>query len=164
MVTIGQYTFDVPPPLGMRSFALQQRILPVAGRIVGVLLSVMGKASSGFDMKKLGEVDIVPFLPIAMPALGEVFGAMPPGELEALTRELLSDAKVHGWGGAKSGIALFGKGNGPDTFDSVMQGRAVDTWQLLWHGLKVWYPDFFSLAAAKNGGVRRENGLGASST
>jgi hypothetical protein len=156
---IGAYTFDVPPPPAMRTFALQQRIAPVAGRIIGVFMQLAGKV----DLKDLGEKDVTDALPLAAPALGEVFAAMPAGELEFLTRTLLENATVSGWPTpASKAVALFG---GPvDAFDAAFQGRTLDVWLLLWHALRVWYPDFFARAAALRGGDRKESGLKESIT
>lgn len=151
MIKIGDYSFDVPAPPAMRTFSLQQRILPVVGRVLGVLFSIGGKAVDT-DLTKLKGGEIMALLPQAAPAIGEVFAAMPPGELEDLTRELLRDATVDGWGGA-SKVKLF---DGPGgAFDAVMKGRSLDVWKLLWHALEVWYPDFFALAASSNGGAEK---------
>ncbi len=138
MIQIGNTKFEVPEPSAMRSFALQQRVLPVAGRLVGVLLQVFGKTAD-FDFEKFAELNVTQALPIALPALGEVVSLMPPGELEAITRELLRDATA-------DGMKLVGTNAAGDLFDTVMRGRTLDTWRLLWHALKVWYPDFFALA------------------
>lgn len=151
MIQLGEYTFEIPAPAAMRTFALQQRILPVAGRVIGALLHVAGAAD--FDPKKLGDMDVAKLLPTAAPLLGEIFSAMPPGELETLTRELLRDAKVSGWGGAQN-VALFTASGG--AFDAVMAGRTLDTWKLLFHALEVWYPDFLSLAAGLSGKGQKE--------
>lgn len=153
MIKIGEYAFEVPGPDAMTTFALQQRIIPVAGRLVGVLMGTLGKAAD-FDLTRLGEIDVMTVLPIALPALGDVFSAMPPGELENLTRSLLSDATVSGWGGAKNVRLFDGQGG---AFNGVMKGHVLWTWQLLWHALGVWYPDFFALAAKSKGGAEKEN-------
>lgn len=138
MIKLGQNVFLLPAPGGMRSFSLQQQILPIAGRLADVFLRLIG--SVGGDINKLAEADVMAILPRAMPYLGRVFADMPPGELERLTRELLRD-------GLCDKMPLFGSPGG-DAFDGLMAGRAVDTWKLLWYALGVWYPDFFILGRA----------------
>lgn len=138
MIKLGAQTFFVPVPGGMRSFAFQQRVLPVAGRVVTVFMRLIGSASE--DPAGLLEADVMRVLPQALPYVGQIFSEMPPGELEAMTRELLKDAKA-------DKIPLFGSPGG-DAFDGLMQGRTMDTWHLLWHALEVWYPDFFARARA----------------
>lgn len=146
MIRIGNDAFSVPTPGGMRSFALQQRIIPVAGRVASVFLQLVGGAK---DLPSLLEADVLRVLPQAMPHVGEIFASMPPGELEAITRILLGPGPSGEPGAVcdRNGLKLplFGAPGG-DTFDMVMQGRTVDTWKLLWHALEVWYPDFFGRA------------------
>lgn len=143
MIELGKNKFTVPVPGGMRSFALQQRIIPMAGRVANVFVSLLG---AGTDVASIGDLDLTKVLPAALPHIGHIFSEMAPGELEWVTRELLRDAKC-------DGLALFGSPAG-DAFDALMQGRTTDAWKLLWHALEVWYPDFFARARAlvvKNG-------------
>lgn len=161
MITLGENTFDVPPPKGMRSFALQQRILPVAGRVAEVILHFVG--ATGVQVDNISDLlgsDVLKVLPHAMPAIGNVFSSMPAGELETITRELLGDATLRR---GKTPMKLFGAPAG-DPFDQIMQGKSLDTWKLLWHALEVWYPDFFGLAAGLTGGAEKESPSGESST
>lgn len=137
MIELGKNKFTVPAPSGMRSFALQQRIIPVAGRVAGVLVALLG---DGAEVSNIAGMDIAKVLPMALPHIGHIFSEMPAGELEWITRELLRDAKC-------DGMQLFGTPGG-DAFDAVMAGRSTDTWMLLWHALEVWYPDFFARARA----------------
>jgi hypothetical protein len=157
VIKIGDYSYTISTPPAMRTFALQQRIAPVLGRVIGVVMQIAGKV----DIKELGDKDVAEALPLAAPALGEIFAAMPEGELEALTKELLRDVTVSGWGGAQN-VQLFNGTGG--AFDSVFQGKSLEVWQLLWHALKVWYPDFFSRVAVLRGGARKESGSKDSST
>lgn len=147
MIKLGTDTFIVPAPSGMRSFALQQRIIPIAGSIATIFAQLLGGvvAAGNFNLGDLLKADVVRVLPQAMPFIGRVFSDMPDGELERLTREMLRDAT---WsrGGMKA-LPLFGSSGG-DSFDTVMQGRSTEIWQLLWYALEVWYPDFFALGAA----------------
>jgi hypothetical protein len=148
MIKIGERSFTVPPPGGMRSFALQQRILPIATRVATVFIRLIGAAPG--DLTKILESDVMRVLPQALPQVGEIFAQMAPGELEAVTRTLLGDPKTGAqpWEVALCDKApLFGSPGG-DSFDGVMAGRTTDTWRLLWHALEIWYPDFFASARA----------------
>lgn len=156
MIDISGRRYVVNPPMGMRSFALQQRILPIAGRMVGALFTFVGDG----DVTKLLDQDLTKALPAALPILGDVFASMPAGELEWLTRELLSDTTVEA---REFKGKLFGGAAG-DLFDAVMQGRHVEVWQLLWHALQVWYPDFFGLVQRSGAVLRAANGSSASTT
>lgn len=150
MIKLGDHTFEVPVPRAMATFALQQRIVPVVGGLIGAWSKLDGAADG---MEAIAAI---------APAVGEAFTKLPPGELEALTRELLADAKVHGFPVKNAQAALFG-GPGGDLFDTVFQGRTVDIWQLLWHAIQIWYPDFFSLARAQNGSAAKAKDSEASS-
>lgn len=148
MIVIGQTTFDVPEPPAMRTFALQQRIVPVLGGVLRALARVFGAdkvvgADGEAKLAGILEADVEKLLPLAASALGEVFAQMPPGELESLTRELLRDATAD----RKPLFATAKNGLQADPFDALMRGRTADVWRLLWHALEVWYPDFFALAA-----------------
>jgi hypothetical protein len=161
MIEIGKDTFDVPPPKGMRSFALQQRILPVVGRVAEVILHFVGATGAKVDsMADLLGSDVMKVLPLAMPAIGNIFASMPAGELETITRELLGEASLRR---GKVTMKLFGASAG-DPFDQIMQGRSLDTWKLLWYALEVWYPDFFEIAAGLKGGAQKESPSEESST
>jgi hypothetical protein len=157
VIKIGQYTFEVPPPKAMPSFALQQRLFPILARALGVVLHYAPHLSLGEGKginigAILNDPKFIDAVAKAMPSLGEVIAAMPEGELERLTRELLGEATVSGWGTSKA-ILLFDKAKGIDTFDQVMQGRTMDTWRLLGHAVEVWYPDFLSLAKGSRASV-----------
>lgn len=136
-IKLGKNTFVVPPPTGMQSFALQQRLIPVVSRVVEVLVHLLGSTGVKGPEDLLGNGDVLTILPQAMPYLGRIFSDMPRGELEYLTRELLRDAKF-------DGMPLFNASG--DAFDALMAGRNLDTWRLLGHAVEVWYPDFFALA------------------
>lgn len=161
MIKLGEHTFEVPVPKAMESFAFQQSVLPVAGRVVGALFHFLGMAP-GSDVNKLMAQDVTAVLPQALPVLGEVFASMPPGELDKITRKLLGSATATMPDG-KTKIALFGNPAG-DPFDALMAGRTADTWQLLWHALEVWYPDFFTRGRALFASAKKENQSPASTT
>ena len=141
MIKLGSNTFEVPPPKGMQSFGLLQRVLPVAGRLMGVLLSLVGEDPS-LDAEKLLGMDLLRLLPLAVPGFGRIFAEMPAGEFELLTRALLADTKC-------DGLPLFGTPGG-DAYDTLLRGRTIDSFKLLWEAIRVWYPDVFTLALALN--------------
>lgn len=143
MIAIGDMTFEIQAPGAMDSFSEQQRIIPVAGRVVGVFMRLLGMAPDS-DVGKLMGQDVLKVLPQAMPYIGEVFAAMPPGELKAITGTLLARGTAN-IKGAK--VPLFGPGP-VDAIDALMAGRTMDMWKLLWHALEVWYPDFFARGRA----------------
>ncbi len=130
-IKLGKQTFTVPPPKVLESFGLQQRIVPVALRIIAAVTAVGGKLDLDAEVETL-----------ATP-LAKVFSEMPPDELRQLTYLLLRKAKF-------DGHPLFDENNidGEHAFDGLMAGRIMDVWKLLWHAFKdVWYRDFLSLAA-----------------
>ena len=141
----------------MSSYGLQQRVLPVAARVVEVLaylINGMGADKDKLlgedgkpDLAKLLGGDVLNVLPAALPAIGRVFSDMPDGELEKVTRALLVEATC-------DGVPLFITG-GDDPFDKLLAGRTMDTWRLLWHAIGVWYPDFFALARKSSGTLGR---------
>ncbi len=146
MIILGKQKFVVPRPRHMRTFALQQRLFPIAGNLASVFVSLIGKT----DLKKIKEADITASLPAALPQLGRVFAEMPNGEIDQLTRILLGDPKE---GATPAECATMddmplwaGAGSiGGDPFDTFLAGRTWDTWKLLAHAMEVWYPDFFAL-------------------
>lgn len=142
MIKLGKETFIVPQPLGMKSFAFQQKIIPVASDIVRLIAHALRKSPTE-DFKNFLEKDVLSVLPEILPYLGEIFARMPDGELEKITHTLLGDCKYIIEGGAE--IPLFTPQLAGSPFDSLMRGRTLDTWKLLWHALGVWYPDFLSL-------------------
>ncbi len=147
MITIGKDTFNVPQPRGMRSFALQQKLIPIAGRIANVFLHFAGVG----DIAKLMDEDVLKVLPKALPHLGQLFSEMPADEIETIARTLLGDPRT---GATAVEVATINKmplfgGAAGDLFDGMMQGRTIDTWKLLWHAIGVWYPDFLSLARVR---------------
>lgn len=142
MIRLGKDVFNIPVPSGMRSFSLQQKILPVAGRVAKVILHFVGGKK---NVTELFEQDVLNVLPAALPYVGEIFAEMPEGELEKITRILLGPSANGLPGATMNNKQLFGGPDG-DLFDSYMQGRTIETWQLLWHALEVWYPDFFTRA------------------
>lgn len=160
MIQIGKDKFDVPRPGGMRSFALQQKLIPVAGRVAGVFLQLLGGVK---DMAGLLEADVLSVLPQALPHVGRIFAEMPPGELEEITRILLGPGPNAEPGATCNKLALFGGPDG-DVFDALMAGRTIDTWKLLWHALEVWYPDFFTRGRSLFAPAAKEIPSGESST
>lgn len=162
MIKLGNNTFEVPPPTAMRSFALQQKLLPIVGRVANVFLQLLGLE---LDVTKLVMTDVMRVLPEALPYVGQIFSEMPDDELERLTRALLRDGKF-GAGLAPPTAPLFSGGAAGDAFDLLMQGRTTETWQLLWYAIEVWYPDFFARAGGlfASVGVKKASPSEASTT
>ncbi len=139
MIVISNKTYNVPIPSGMRSFALQQKLLPVAGRVANVFVQLVGNVK---DVADIAGADVIRVLPLAMPHVGEIFSQMPDGQLESIVRTLLGDPKTGAIESATCDkLPLFSAGS--DAFDALMRGKTVDTWKLVLHALEVWYPDFF---------------------
>lgn len=139
-LAIGSDVFVVPVPWGTRSWAFQQRAVPVASAVASVFVQLL-QLKDG-DFASLLQQDVLRVLPQALPYLGRIFSQMPDGEMDAILRTLLADATMNK-------LKLFGgNGSGPELFDQVMQGRTVDTWKLLWYAFEVWYPDVFTLAGS----------------
>lgn len=165
MLILGKQKFVVPRPRHMRTFALQQRLFPVAGNLAAVFVTIIGKT----DLKKIKEAEITASLPQALPQLGRVFADMPAGELEQLTRILLGDPKE---GATAAEIATMDDmplwapsgAVGGDPFDIFLAGRTWDTWKLLAHAMEVWYPDFFALVQPLIASVKKVNPSAGSST
>lgn len=139
MIKIGDREFTVPTPGGGETFDFQQRVIPVAGRVVAVFASLIGMEVVK-DLSNIQVDDVMRVLPAALPQVGEIFARMPPGELGVIRKTLLAKATF-------GKLPLFGSPAG-DAFDSIMAGRTMDTWKLLWHALEVWYPDFFDSVRA----------------
>lgn len=138
-VKLGPNTFEIPSPRGMESFALVQRIMPPAGRVISMMLSLLGEDPTTADPATLLDADLLKLLPLALPGLGRIFSEMAPGEFEGLTRALLRETTC-------DGLPLFAGGPGGDAFDALMRGRTLDTFKLLGHAVLAWYPDVFTLA------------------
>lgn len=141
--------FDIPQPLGMSSFLAQQRVGPVAMRILeiaGALLDADVTPVGQNGTVDLGGLDVGQMLGKVAPLVSRALETLPAGELGAVTKILLADTKVLGIPGAPQGIPLFSANGTGDYFDDVMRGRALDTWFLLWKAVQIWYPDFLGLA------------------
>jgi hypothetical protein len=140
-ITLGKDSFEVPTPPAWDSWELQQRVLPVFGRVAGAVLHFLGRAPD-HDLEKLKEVDVMEVLPAVLPHLGAIFSEMPPGEFGAISRALLRNATMNG-------MPLFTEQGNP--YDALMRGRTMDTWRLLVYALRVWYPDFFGYVVGRLG-------------
>ncbi len=79
--------------------------------------------------------------------LGKVLGAIKPIDMRLIVQKLLNDASVDRVGDGKVWQPLFSQGEEP--FNTLLQGRTKDRWQLLILAIGVNYPDFF----ARGGGV-----------
>jgi len=153
-LVLGGNVFVVNPLSALRSFALQPRIAPPLAEVFGVLASLkttVQSAGNALEMAdKVGienlldaDIDIESVIPV----VGRFFSKLPADELMSLVRELLSGATM-------DNIPLF-TANG-DPFDVKMRGRTMDTWKLMWHAIKVNFPDFFGLLGASVGAKQEE--------
>lgn len=142
---IGERLYTVQPLSAMRSFTLQPRLLPAVSEALALFFGlVRDVAKSGGDEAKLDvgallEADVD--LDKLVQSFSRVAEKLPPAELEAITRTLLAGATCNG---TLLFAAVQGEG---DTFDVLMRGRMVEVWRLLWHAVRVNYPDFFALRA-----------------
>jgi hypothetical protein len=141
---LGSNVFCVVPLPAMRAFALQPRVAPALAALASAVGGVKGD---------LGDLDVTAL----GPAMAQFCAALPSTELEAVTRELLAGCTV-------DGLPLFGEAGAPGVFDHKMRGRTLDVWRLLWHAVKVNYPDFFALLAARRAGEAVDAPSAASST
>lgn len=128
---IGEHTYSIEPLPAMRAFILQPKIAPAVSEVARALAQVVG--SRGIDLAMLGDTDVLDALGAAVTKFCET---LPPKELEAVTRELLS-------GASRDNVPLF-TGQG-DPFDVLMRGHTMEIWQLLGMALEANYPDFFAL-------------------
>lgn len=144
-LTLDGSLFVVTPMTAMRSFVLQPRLAPVlaeAGALFYALLGGLAR-SQGAESQEDVKLDVGALLDADLDVnaiaagMGRICAKLPPGELQAITRELLAGATM-------DGVQLFAavQGDG-DPFDIRMRGRTLDVWRLLWHALRVNYPDFF---------------------
>lgn len=127
-IKLGTNIFNVTPLPALKSFVLQPRLAPAVVEVFGAL----GMAASAGD---IGGVDIS----VLAPMVGSFFSKLPAAELELVLRELLGTATM-------DGTPLFTANGNP--FDVLMRGRMLDVWKLLWHAVRVNYPDFLGLLGA----------------
>lgn len=144
-VKIGKDVFTVSPLTAMRSFVLQPRIGPVlaeAGALFfGVVRDVATKAGDDVEVDVRALLESEVDLDKVAASLGRLFGKLAPAELESITRELLAGSTMNG---AMLFAAVDGAG---DMFNVLLRGRTLDVWKLVWHALRVNYPDFFGALA-----------------
>lgn len=129
--TIGRDVFEVGPIPALRSFTLQARIAPALAEVAAAIQKV--GASGTLEEANVEEL---------APAVGRFFSKLPEAELEHVVRALLANTKMNG-------LPLF-SGAG-DPIDTLMAGRTLDVWRLLWFALQECYPDFFVHLGALRG-------------
>lgn len=87
---IGDLKFEVTPLPYFRAQRLFFRLLKLAGPGLLGLLQLAGATSGRAVLDALGEKDVKDIAPV----LGEFFGRLDPDEMETLTNEILSTARV----------------------------------------------------------------------
>jgi len=139
---IGDRLYNVQPLTAMRSFVLQPRLAPVVAEAAALFFGVARGVAGGdteISVAALLEADVD--LDKLVQAFGRIAEKLPPRELEDITRQLLAGATCNEQ-------LLFAAVQGAgDPFDVLMRGRALETWRLLWHAVRVNYPDFFAALA-----------------
>jgi len=147
-VKVGDRLYQIEALPALRAFTLQSKVAPIAIEIVdglgGVLKNVKG------TLKDFLEQNVLDLLPLATPVLSRVFAKLTETDLEEITKTLL-------WNTRCNGQCLFTQ-EGSGSFDVVMRGRPMETWQLLFHAIQVNYPDFFEMFAGKGKAVPAQGG------
>lgn len=130
------------------TFPMQMRIWPAVAEVIGAALSGMKGIEKPEDLLEidLSQIDPVVFTT----AIGRICKILPAPELEALTNVLLNFST-----GVINGRAIQVIDNG--RLNIAMKGRTIDTWKLLFHSVRVNYPDFFARLGAKEGAPKAEN-------
>lgn len=112
----------------------QYRLLP---KVTEVVSAVIGKAAPLFD-GLTANADMAVLLK-ALPSIGELGMALaaklPPDELDALVRELLSNALVKPLDGSPEQLLL-------PIMDEELSGETKALFELLWIAVKLNYSDF----------------------
>lgn len=131
-IVIDGATYVVSPLPTWRGFELQLRILPAAIDIMTAIAKVwregLLEADVGEVARELG--------PALSDLVARVFQRLPPAEFSAVARELLQLATCNGQ-------ALFGAAGNP--IDVLLQQKTATLWPLLWHAIRVNYPDVFRM-------------------
>lgn len=145
MRVIGGDTFQVYPLAAMDTWCLQPLILPALGHLAtlyglfvrqSLALVADGTLQEGQELDPVTLLpQVVPMLEQAGPVITKLCQVLPPPQLQEVTRALLRSATING-------KPLFSERG--DTFNVLMQGRTLDTWQLVIFAMEVSYPDFFA--------------------
>lgn len=121
---IAGHTYEVTAMMGWTSLDMLGRL----GKFMAApLLRAISRGEEG-----LMELDIESLAP----AIAMAFQALPPGELPAISKELL-------WATKRDGVQMP-----PASADVIFQARVFELLQLLLFALEVNYADFFDVARA----------------
>lgn len=148
-ILLGGQVFTVAELDPWVTFPLQQRIWPAAAEIIGAALSGMAGVEKPEDLLDIDLSKIDPA--VFTSAIGRICKILPATELKALTEQLLAFSTVIVNGKL---VALVGE---TGQFSTIMKGRTIDTWKLLFHSVRINYPDFFDRLVAKEGAPKSEN-------
>lgn len=134
-INLGGNVFTVVPLPAMRAFALQPKIIPVVAEVFSLLAGLTEGAAEGATSLSLGDLEVSKITPY----IDKIAAKLQPEILEELIKKLLLGATM-------DGTQLFTAEGNP--FDVKMRGRTLDIWKLLWHAIRVNYPDFFGMLPA----------------
>ena len=152
---IGDNVFTISPMLAEDTFDLQPLLAPAAADLMRLYVAFMRRAQAMLagaedpdaEMTAGQQLDVaLGAAEEASPIVADIARKLGPGDLKTIRRALLRGALV-------DGKLLFAeppaaRGN---LYDTALQGRTMDQWQLLVFAAEVSYPDFFGLLGALRG-------------
>lgn len=141
-------TYTLSPIPALQSFALQPLLAPIVGRLLGLILAVVGNDDS-LSLDSISISNLMAAAPNLAPELGAALGSLKPADLVTLLRGLLGGASVDV--GAGIAVPLWPTSD-DKRFNALFAGRTRDLWLLLWFAITENYPDFFPKALAGSGG------------
>ena len=127
---IGDDVFVVSPLLGEESFLLQPKLMPIVADCMTGFFAMHEKVADG-------QLDYVALADKLSPLVQSIASKLPIEELRFIMRALLRGATMNGQ-------QLYTPAGNP--IDVLLQQRSLDVWRLLFHAVKVSYPDFFQAA------------------
>jgi len=134
---IGDDVFVVSPLLGEESFLLQPKLMPIVADCITAFVAMQENvAEGGLDYAALaGKLS---------PLVQSIAAKLPMEDLRFIMRSLLRGATMNG-------KLLYAQDGAP--INVLLQQRSLDVWRLLFHAVKVSYPDFFQAARRVFAGV-----------
>lgn len=183
VIHLGDTEFKIGPIDADESFDLQPRIFPVIAEVMASIVTMikaappedrpegadpdgaeremlnkrrmtigaLGRAAQKLQIEKMDADGIVPIV-------ARVCAQLPPDELRAIRRVLLSNSFANG-------ERLYARKPGEKgCFSEVMQGRTIDTWRVMYEAFRVVFADFFDRLSASLGKLAAEGGRTEGST
>jgi hypothetical protein len=167
---IGDRVYRVIPLLASRSFLLQPRIMPIVGEVLGALPAIYaplrtlkpedGKSPLDMDIgEALASNQATAAARAVADAVAGACAKLPPSELGEIMRTLLDGARaIYADADGRQHADFLFTADRPSihghAFDTLMQGRTLETWALLWFAVEVSFPDVFLRARALFGKAR----------